>query len=1043
MLERVIILLFIFFSLVAQSSSADNTAPTFIVPDGKEIIIFDPTQSYCNSIAVQEDGKILAAGMAYGNGYPDWALARLNPEGTLDSTFSIDGKTTTSFDFLSQHPVSELAFSVVTQVDGKILVAGRIQDAFGNYQDFALVRYNSDGSLDTSFSGDGRVNTDFASSDDYGQSVALQPDGKILVAGYSFIDDYADFALARYNTDGSLDTSFSGDGKVTTDFASSSDYGRSVALQPDGKILVAGSGYIDDYADFALARYNSDGSLDTSFSGDGKVLTKFGNAHDSGFSVVVQDDGKILVAGSSNTSPYNSFALARYNTDGSLDTSFSGDGKLTDKIAGFISSSAYSISLQSDGKILVAGNSSNGNDTNFAMARYNENGTLDISFSSGGGVSFDFGTKYAISRQVVVQNDGKILLAGESRFSDDYNMSFALARFNPDGNFDTTFSTAENTLFATPLYIEGSSSVVLDPNVQIFDSELFSSGSYLGANLRLVRKNESDSTDIFSAKSGGILTALTQGSYFAVDNVTIGRVTTNSGGELILSFLQNATQPLVNKAMQQIAYRNISNAPPTSVQIDWTFDDGNTGGQGDGGALSVTGSTTVTITAVNDTPIRINYLDDQMATVDLAFSYTIPSDTFTDPDGDTLNYSIAMQDGTAVPPWLNFDAPTHTFSGTPTQFDLGSLNIRVTATDGAAALATDVFRLTVQPDTDNDGVGDNTDNCPSIANPDQADYDGDGIGDACDPKELISISADRPYIVLQDQSPIQIQVIGHYDNNTDENLTSEASYLSSNRSIFTITDTGFLTPLNSGDATLVVESNGFKSYAGVKILDAVTTTDTDGDGIIDAADPMPTVATQTSTEVRIAYWTSSTVSSGVIGSFSIGSSYSGSINEYIITSGAQVVGRLSNLSFREIELVGAYLIASEGDNIGSSEMIINGKSFDIVTGTTDPTLLSNSILSPGETTGLVATLYQNLDLRGEGIRWLWVANETPGDSSTQEYLITEPPVVLDTDFDNTYDPDDHDDDNDGLSDIEELDTGYNYLSPYDAPLEAKFIAQPT
>ena len=175
----------------------------------------------------------------------------------------------------------------------------RAQPNGSNY-DFALVRYNSDGSLDTTFSGDGKLTTAIGSGNDYGYSVTVQADGKILVAGASHNGSNDDFALVRYNTDGSLDTTFAGDGKLTTAIGSSDDYGRSVTLQADGKILVAGYSANGSNDDFALVRYNTDGTLDTTFSGDGKLTTAIGASHDEGYSVTVQADGKILVAGYSS-----------------------------------------------------------------------------------------------------------------------------------------------------------------------------------------------------------------------------------------------------------------------------------------------------------------------------------------------------------------------------------------------------------------------------------------------------------------------------------------------------------------------------------------------------------------------------------------------------------------------------------------------------------------------------------------------------------------------------------------------------------------------
>jgi uncharacterized delta-60 repeat protein len=192
-----------------------------------------------------------------------------------------------------------------------------------------VARYNANGSLDTSFDGDGKLTTAFV-SDGVAHDVAVQSDGKIVVAGYTYSGSNNDFAVVRYNADGSLDTSFGAGGKVITDFGSAGDHGYSLALQSDGKIVVAGgTGAVGAYS-LALARYNTDGSLDTSFDGDGRVSTAIGSSS-VGYGVAIQPDGKIVVTGEGGTGNYY-FAVARYNSDGSLDTSFDGDGRVTTAI---------------------------------------------------------------------------------------------------------------------------------------------------------------------------------------------------------------------------------------------------------------------------------------------------------------------------------------------------------------------------------------------------------------------------------------------------------------------------------------------------------------------------------------------------------------------------------------------------------------------------------------------------------------------------------------------------------------------------------------
>jgi uncharacterized delta-60 repeat protein len=231
---------------------------------------------------------------------------------------------------------------------------------------FALARYNIDGTLDASFGTGGIVTSDFAASLTAARSVALQPDGKIVAAGQTFVNGSFDFALARYNSDGTLDASFGADGIVTTDFAGRPDRAFSVVVQPDGKIVAAGQAVIASF-DFALARYNSDGSLDTSFGTGGLVTTSIGNgSFDFARSVALQPNGKIVAAGQVLFIGGFDIALTRYNRDGTLDASFGADGIVTTDFFEGSSDGAFSVGVQPDGRIVVAGNA----DADLAMAAY-------------------------------------------------------------------------------------------------------------------------------------------------------------------------------------------------------------------------------------------------------------------------------------------------------------------------------------------------------------------------------------------------------------------------------------------------------------------------------------------------------------------------------------------------------------------------------------------------------------------------------------------------------------------------------------------------
>jgi uncharacterized delta-60 repeat protein len=390
------------------------------------------------SVAVQPDGKILAAGRS-GNDDPDFAVTRYNADGSLDASFSGDGKQITDFGGFDE------AFGMALQPDGKIVVVG---DSGTSGIDFAVARYNADGSLDPTFSGDGKQLID-AGGDDDAKGVTVQPDGKLVVVGsrnqYTTLDDQViDWALARLNADGSLDDGFSDDGIQTTDFGGD-DGASAVKLQSDGKLVVAGAAA----GAFGIARYDSAGELDASYSGDGKQTTGFGGDDDDyATSLAIQSDGKIVAAGATRTGSASSFALARYLSDGSLDTTFAGDGKQTTDFPGDIDI-ASGVAVDGDGRIVAAGgleDTFNGEagPYDLAIARYRADGTLDSGFSGDGKQTTDLGDFETASGGLALQPDGKIVVAG-------HNGHFLLARYlaSDDTAPETTPGTTPGTTPAT------------------------------------------------------------------------------------------------------------------------------------------------------------------------------------------------------------------------------------------------------------------------------------------------------------------------------------------------------------------------------------------------------------------------------------------------------------------------------------------------------------------------------------------------------------------------------------------------------------------
>jgi uncharacterized delta-60 repeat protein len=326
----------------------------------------------------------------------------------------------------------DAAYVMALQADGKIIAAGQTSTASGD--DFAMVRYNADGTLDSSFGSGGKVSADFGSASDYAAALVVQSDGKIVAAVQTVTASGAEFALARYNTDGTPDNTYGSGGAETGDFGSANDYATDLALQADGKLVVAG--YRDDSGgggfDYVVARYNSDGSLDTSFGTGGQVTTAVGNQLDWNVELALQGDGKIIIGSGFGTVSASDFFVARYTTDGVLDTTFNPGGGLAQGMVvtdmGGTFDAVYAVLVQPDGKIVASGQS---NGAVFPLARYNTDGSLDTGFGTGGKLIYDFGSTHAWVNALAIQPNGKLLAAGLAQ--NGANDEFTVVRFTPDG----------------------------------------------------------------------------------------------------------------------------------------------------------------------------------------------------------------------------------------------------------------------------------------------------------------------------------------------------------------------------------------------------------------------------------------------------------------------------------------------------------------------------------------------------------------------------------------------------------------------------------
>ncbi len=586
------------------------------------------------ALAIDSQGRAVVAGRTFDGTKVIFAVARYNADGTLDSTFDGDGIATTSFG-----SGESLAIGVAVQDDNRIVMVGRTWN--GSSFDVAIARFNVNGSLDTSLDADGRKTIDLG-ADEWANTVAIQPDGRIVLGGLTGHDRVNDFALFRLNSDGSPDNTFDGDGQVITGYAGDDRF-SSVEFQPDGKIVAAGETSIGGNYQFALARYNSNGSLDPTFGGFGVISNSIGSSDDLAFDMVIQPDGKIVAAGNFVNVNIYSVALTRYLADGTFDQSFGGDGIVAANI-GPGSSSAYALALQADGKLVVAGYSLNGINNELALARFHADGEIDFSFDADGRVTTTFGTS-GYANAITIQEDGKIVAAGVA--SNGANFDFGLARVL------TEFHLLPGTNALN--FGENDGPTIIDSSIQITNSP---NANLVGATAQIGNYLRSEDELGYSLVAG--ITA-------NFDSVT---------GKLTLS--GSASVSAYESVLRSLTYQNSSDDPfELSRSITITVDDG------EPTQNIATATYTIHVLAMNDAPSFT--ADGQLGAI-LTGNTNPPGQKvsalfkgeFFDPDGDTLagvaviaNSANAATEGT----WQY-----STDNGT-TWFDIG------TVADDATALA--------------------------------------------------------------------------------------------------------------------------------------------------------------------------------------------------------------------------------------------------------------------------------------------------------------------------------------------------------------------
>ena len=378
--------------------------------DGDGIRLIDPPQTYgtfdARTATQQADGKILVAGYA-GSGtgsHGDVLLMRFNTDGSFDTSFG-GGNGYVTTDIVSDD--NDSAAAIVVQPDGKILIGG--EAANGSEADLLVLRYLPDGTLDSSFGGgDGYVTHDFNNFGDSINGIALQDDGRIVVTGVANMIHSTQLGTLRYLPDGTLDESFGDGGIAIHDFFGGVDFASDVIVDADDKIVVVGGSVpVGGTRQWIMLRYNSDGTFDASFSGDGRVNTPFG-ATAFGKAVLQQPDGKYVVGGTVD----GAFTVGRYNSDGTVDTAFGTNGFTTvPTLKPGFTFATLGLALQPDGKILLGGEHDPGSDSFFAVARFLPDGSLDPNFGSNGTVAHDT-PGFNGGSDLVLQSDNKIVVVG-------------------------------------------------------------------------------------------------------------------------------------------------------------------------------------------------------------------------------------------------------------------------------------------------------------------------------------------------------------------------------------------------------------------------------------------------------------------------------------------------------------------------------------------------------------------------------------------------------------------------------------------------------
>ncbi len=383
---------------IAPASASPGDLDTFFSHDGIQTAFANG--AVATAVAVDHHGRIVLVGYTLGD-HPDIALARFTPEGAFDPTFNGDGRVITDLG------ADDYAFDVAIQVDGGIVVTG---DRNAPGEDRVVVqRYRPNGALDPGFGDGGTVLSGFGRRFQSANAVAIAPGGRIVVAGSTSNGTTIRSAIARYLIDGRLDETFGGDGRVTIDISRSAEQFTDVKVDPDGRVIATGWAEGALVPAFAAARYSSDGRLDDTFDGDGVARVDVTSGADKSLASALQPDGRLVLVGAAA----GEWGVVRLGPRGHLDGSF-GDGGTVVTAFGPGYDEAGGVAIQSNGKILVGGHIHADARDDLGLLRLKASGRHDLMFGAGGRVLTDVAGGSDAARDLLIQEDGKIIVAGEA-----------------------------------------------------------------------------------------------------------------------------------------------------------------------------------------------------------------------------------------------------------------------------------------------------------------------------------------------------------------------------------------------------------------------------------------------------------------------------------------------------------------------------------------------------------------------------------------------------------------------------------------------------